>query len=101
AARCANDGQKARLGQLVDHGIDLVLPAEKQVLLVLPEGPQARKGIDLRAGHGGAHEVASAVVPACMDLAIAASATPPNPSIRQGCSISIRSSLSLVLGSAR
>ena len=45
AARSADDGQKARGRKLVDHGVDLVLPAEEQVLLVLPERPQARKGI--------------------------------------------------------
>src|SRR4051812_20746077 len=44
AAGGADYGQKARVGQLVDHGIDLVLPTEEQMLLVLPEGPQARKG---------------------------------------------------------
>ena len=100
-ARGADDGQKARVGQLVDHRIDLVLPAEKQVLLILPERPQARKGIGLNAGRCDVHAGLPAAFTARMKPAIAAASKPANPSIRPGSSISIRSSLSLVLGSAR
>src|SRR6516162_10994455 len=102
AAGSADDGQKARVGQLVDHGIDLVLPAEEQMLLILSEGPQARKGIRPRAGGGGgAHGAVPVSVTSCRNLAIAASAKPSSPSIRPGSSMSIKSSLSAVLGSAR
>jgi hypothetical protein len=38
--------------QRIDHGIDLAFPAEEQVLLILPERPQARKRIRLQ-GDGG------------------------------------------------
>src|SRR5262245_10032872 len=64
AARCADDGQKARVGQLIDHGIDLVLPAEKQVVLIFPEGPKAGEGVGLRALHYGAHDLAPAAITA-------------------------------------
>ena len=100
AARSADDGQKARVGQLVDHGIDLVLPAEEQCSSSSLKGRKPGKGLICElavAALMGSLRLPSA---ACMDLAIAASAKPPNPSIRPGSSISIRSFLSLVLGSA-
>ena len=95
--------RKRVAGQLVDHGIDLVLPAEEQMLLILPERPQARKGIGLarRWSVGIVLMRSLRRLMACTNAAIAASAKPSSPSIRPGSSISIRSSLSLVLGSAR
>ena len=53
AAGRSDDGEKARGGQFVDHGVDLVLPAEEQILLVLPEGPETRKRV---RPHRGSYE---------------------------------------------
>ena len=67
-----------------------------------PEGPQARKRV--RPNNGElrmVHAAAWAPVSCCRNLAVAASAKPPNPSIRPGSSMSIRSCLSAVLGSDR
>src|SRR5580693_7436042 len=101
AAGRSDDGEKVRVCQLVDHGVDLILPAEEQILLILPEGPQARKRVRLRVGHCAAHGIALALVTLLRALAAASSEKPPKASIRQGSCMSIKSCLSCVFGSAR
>ena len=100
AAGRSDDGEKVRVGQLVDHGVDLALPAEEQILLVLTEWPQARKRVRPHEGSRIVH-AAGAVAACCRNFVSPGSARRSNPSIRPGSSMSIMSCLSSVRGSAR
>ena len=105
AAGRSDNGEKAGGGQFVDHGVDLVLPAEKQIFLVLPEGPETRKRVrPHRGSYEGSrlvHAAVGALAACCRNFVSADSARPSVPSIRSSSSISIMSCLSCVRGSAR
>src|SRR5271166_2025136 len=102
AARCADDRQKARAGQLVDHGVDLTFAAKEEVLLAFVERTKSREWVGqpladrVSRAHGFAFPETEFT-----NSASVGSENPLRQSMSLGSSISTRSVLSLVAGSAR
>src|SRR5271166_2482788 len=101
AARGPNYRQKALDRQLVDHHVNLALPAKEKVFLIFAKRPQAGEGIGKTDAGGGAHAVAPLPSSPLINLSISVSEKPCNPLIRFGSSSSISSRFDSVVGSAR
>ena len=101
APRGAHHRQESPLGKFVDQGIYLMFPAEEQMLLLFPEGPQTRKWIGDRRGRCGIHATTPWLLMACRNSSMESPSNPVSPLIREASSIAIMSCLSSVSGSAR